>query len=168
MKKVKVGVIGSGFQADVHCASFQIMPEAAEVVAVASPTPGNARALADRYGIARSLLDYREMLRDPEIEMVTIALPNDLHARVTHDAAEAGKHVICEKPLCLTLEEADGMIEICRQKGLLLMYGEELPFVPKYAKAKEMAREGAFGRLHLVKQSERHPGPHAGWFWDMD
>jgi predicted dehydrogenase len=60
------------------------------------------------------------------------------------------------------------MIEICREKGVLLMYGEELPFVPKYAKAKEMAREGAFGRLHLVKQSERHPGPHAAWFWDMD
>ena len=54
MNKVKVGVIGSGFQADVHCASFQIMPEAAEVIAVASPTPGNARALADRYGIARA------------------------------------------------------------------------------------------------------------------
>jgi predicted dehydrogenase len=107
MKKVKVGVIGSGFQADVHCASFQIMPEAAEVVAVASPTPGSARALADRYAIARSFLDYREMLREPDIEMVTIALPNDLHARVTRDAAEAGKHVICEKPLCLTLEEAD-------------------------------------------------------------
>ena len=88
MNKVKVGVIGSGFQADVHCASFQIMPEAAEVVAVASPTPGNARALADRYGIARSFLDYREMLRDPEIEMVTIALPNDLHARATQDAAD--------------------------------------------------------------------------------
>src|SRR3977135_4177065 len=162
MERVKVGVIGTGFQADVHCASIQIMPEAAEVVAVASPTPGHARALADRYGIARSFLDYREMLKETDIHMVTIALPNDLHARVTHDAAEVGKHIVCEKPLCLTLEEAEAMIDICRRKGVLLMCGEELPFVPKYAKAKEMAREGAFGRLHLVKQSERHPGPHAG------
>ncbi|HSY88339.1 MAG TPA: Gfo/Idh/MocA family oxidoreductase [Verrucomicrobiae bacterium] len=168
MDRVKVGVIGAGFQADVHCASIQIMPEAAEVVAVASPSPGHARALADRYGIARSFLDYREMLKEPDIQMITIALPNDLHARVTQDAAEAGKHIVCEKPLCLTLEEAEAMIDICRRKGVLLMYGEELPFVPKYVKAKEMAREGAFGRLHLVKQSERHPGPHAGWFWDME
>ena len=67
MDRVKVGVIGAGFQADVHCASIQIMPEAAEVVAVASPTPGHARALADRYGIARSFLDYREMLKEPDI-----------------------------------------------------------------------------------------------------
>jgi myo-inositol 2-dehydrogenase / D-chiro-inositol 1-dehydrogenase len=167
MDKVKVGIIGSGFQADVHCASFRIMPEEADVAAIASPTPGHAAALAARYGVARSFLDYREMLREPDIEMVTIAVPNHLHAAIACEAASAGKHIICEKPLCLTLEEAEQMIDICRSKGVLLMYGEELPFVPKYAKAKEMAREGAFGRIHLVKQSERHPGPHAPWFWDM-
>ncbi|HZT19063.1 MAG TPA: Gfo/Idh/MocA family oxidoreductase [Dongiaceae bacterium] len=167
MGKVKVGIIGSGFQADVHCASFRIMPEEAEVVAIASPSPGRARALAERYGIARSFRDHREMLKERDIEMVAIAAPNHLHAALTRDAAAAGKHVLCEKPLCLTLEEAEEMIEACSKQGVLLMYGEELPFVPKYAKAKEMAREGAFGRIHLVKQSERHPGPHAPWFWDM-
>ena len=60
--KVKVGIIGSGFEADIHAASFQLMPEEAEVVAVASPTPGNAAKLAERYGIPRVFEDYRKML----------------------------------------------------------------------------------------------------------
>ena len=115
--KVKVGIIGSGFEADIHAASFQIMPDEAEVVAVASPTPGNAQALAQRYGIPRVFQDYRQMLAEPDIAMVTITAPNALHAQMTSDAALAGKHVVCEKPLCMTLEEADLMIDVCRRAG---------------------------------------------------
>ena len=117
--KVKVGIIGSQFEADIHAASFQIMPEEAEVVAVASPTPGHPEALAQRYGIPRVFHDYRQMLAEPDIEMVTIAAPNALHAQMTIDAADAGKHVVCEKPLCMTLEEADQMIDVCRRQGVL-------------------------------------------------
>src|SRR5436190_14237518 len=154
--RVQVGIIGSRFEADIHAASFQIMPDEAEVVAVASPTPGNAQELARKYGIPRVYLDYREMLAQPDIEMVTIAAPNHLHARMTVDIARAGKHVVCEKPLAMTLEEADCMIEACREQGVLLLYAEELFFTPKYCKAKEMADQGAFGKIHLVKQSEKH------------
>ncbi len=166
--KVKVGIIGSGFEADIHAASFQIMPEEAEVVAVASPTPGHAEALARRYRVPRVFRDYREMLAERDIDMVTIAAPNFLHAGMTAAAADAGKHVICEKPLALTLEEADAMIDGCRRAGVLLLYAEELFFTPKYVKAKEMADQGAFGRVHLVKQSEKHFGPHSPWFWDVE
>lgn len=166
--KVKVGIIGSQFEADIHAASFQLMPEEAEVVAVASPTAGHPEALAQRYGIPRVFHDYREMLKEADIEMVTIAAPNYLHAQMTADIANAGKHVVCEKPLCVTLEEADGMLEVCRRQGVLLMYAEELFFTPKYVKAKEMADQGAFGKVYLVKQSEKHFGPHAHWFWDVE
>ena len=86
---------------------------------------------------------------------------------MTIDAAHAGKHVVCEKPLCMTLEEADEMIEVCRRQGVLLMYAEELFFTPKYVQAKRMADEGAFGKVYLVKQSEKHFGPHGDWFWDV-
>jgi len=166
--KVKIGIIGSQFEADIHAAALQGVPDEAEVVAVASPTPGHAADLARRYGIPGAYLDYREMLADPAIEMVTIAAPNQLHARMTEDIARAGKHVVCEKPLAMTLEEAAGMIDICRRQGVLLMYAEELFFTPKYLKAKEMADQGAFGKVHLVKQSEKHFGPHADWFWDVE
>jgi myo-inositol 2-dehydrogenase / D-chiro-inositol 1-dehydrogenase len=166
--KVKVGIIGSQFEADIHAASFQIAPEEAEVVAVASPTPGNAAALCKRYGIPRCFTDYREMLKERDIEMVTIAAPNHLHAQMTFDCAAAGKHVVCEKPLAMTIEECEQMIAACRRAGVLLMYAEELFFTPKYVKAKQMADQGAFGRVHLVKQSEKHSGPHSAWFWDVE
>ncbi len=165
--KVKIGVVGSQFQADIHAASIQ-MGSSGEVAAVASPTPGNAEELAARFEIPKVFLDYHQMLEDPEIEAITIAAPNVLHAQITVDAAKAGKHVICEKPLCMTLEEADLMIDTCRQENVHLLYAEELFFTPKYVKAKEMADQGAFGDVYLVKQSEMHFGPHAEWFWDVD
>jgi myo-inositol 2-dehydrogenase / D-chiro-inositol 1-dehydrogenase len=168
MSKVKIGIVGSRFQADCIAASVRAMPDEAEVVAVASPTPGNAAAFASRHGIPSFHTDYREMLRDPSIEMISITAPNRLHARLTIEAAAAGKHVVCEKPLCVTLEEADAMIAACDKAGVLLLYAEELFFAPKYVKAKQMADEGAFGRVHLVKQSEKHSGPHSDWFWDVD
>jgi len=166
--KVKVGIIGSQFEADIHAASFKIMPEEAEVVAVASPTPGHPEELARRYGIPRVFHDYRQMLKEKDIEMVTIAAPNYLHAQMTIDIANAGKHVVCEKPLCMTLEEADEMVETCQKQGVLFMYAEELFFTPKYVRAKQLADEGAFGKVYLVKQSEKHFGPHAEWFWDVE
>jgi predicted dehydrogenase len=164
---VKVGIIGSQFEADILAASFQMIRGEAEVVAVASPTPGHAAHLAGRYGIPGVYLDYREMLADPAIEMVTIAAPNALHARMTLDIARAGKHVVVEKPISLTLSEADEMIDVCRRQGVLLNYAEELFFTPKYVRAKEMADQGAFGRVYQVKQSEKHFGPHSDWFWDV-
>lgn len=166
--RVKVGIIGSRFEAEIHAESFRILPDEAEVVAVASPTPGNAEAFARRFGIPRWFTDYRAMVAEPDVEMVTIAAPNRLHAQMTADAARLGKHVVCEKPLCLTLEEADAMIDVCRREGVVLLYAEELFFTPKYVKAKRMADEGAFGKVYLVKQHEKHFGPHAPWFWDVD
>ena len=166
--KVKVGIIGSQFEADIHAASFQMVPHEAEVVAVASPTPGNAAALAKKYGIPRVFTDYREMLKEPDIEMVTIAAPNSLHAQMTVDLAQAGKHIVCEKPLAMTIAEGQQMIDAAKRHGVLLMYAEELFFTPKYLKAKEMADAGAFGKVYLVKQSEKHFGPHSSWFWDVD
>src|SRR5213080_2915824 len=167
MSNVKIGIIGSRFQADCIAGAVRAVPEEGEVVAVASPTKGHAAAFAKRHGIPRTYTDYRELLRDPAVEMISITAPNRLHAQITIDGAKAGKHVVCEKPLCLTLEEADAMIDACRTAGVLLLYAEELFFAPKYVKAKQLADEGAFGRVHLVKQGEKHSGPHSDWFWDV-
>jgi myo-inositol 2-dehydrogenase/D-chiro-inositol 1-dehydrogenase len=164
---VRVGIIGSQFQADCHAASINMIEGDMSVVAVASPTAGNARALADRYRIPRVYTDYKELAADSEIEAVSITSPNALHCEMAVTLARAGKHIICEKPLCVTLREADKMIEACRSNGVLLLYAEELFFTPKHVKAKEMADNGAFGKLHLIKQSEKHFGPHSAWFWDV-
>src|ERR1700722_8596836 len=164
---VRVGIIGSQFQANCHAASISMIEGDMSVVAVASPTSSHAQALADHYRIPRVYTDYKELVKDAEIEAVTITSPNTLHCEMAVAIAEAGKHVICEKPLCVTPGEADRMIEVCRAHGVLLLYAEELFFAPKYAKAKEMADSGAFGKVHLIKQSEKHFGPHAEWFWDV-
>jgi myo-inositol 2-dehydrogenase/D-chiro-inositol 1-dehydrogenase len=166
-KTVKVGLIGSGFVADIHAHAFQQFVPNAEVVAVASPTPGKAARFAKERGIPNAFEDYRDLLAMREIDLVTLALVNDRHCQVTLDAAKAGKHIICEKPLCRTLEEADRMIAACRQQGVLLLYAEELLFAPKYVRAKQLADEGALGRAFLVKQWEEHFGPHEPWFWDV-
>jgi predicted dehydrogenase len=159
--KVKVGIVGSRFEADIHAESFRILPEEAEVIAVASPTPGNAASLAKKYGIPNVYTDYREMFKNPEVEMITITAPNVFHCPITLDAANAGKHVVCEKPFSMTLEEADLMVESCKKQGVLLMYAEELYFTPKYVKAKEMAdwRVG-----NVVSSQSESTRSHAEWF----
>jgi predicted dehydrogenase len=98
---------------------------------------------------------------------VVVGAPNDLHCRITLDAAAAGKHVVMEKPLCLNLAEADQMIAACARSGVKLMYAEELCFAPKYVRLKALLDEGALGRPTLIKQAERHDGPHAEHFWDI-
>jgi predicted dehydrogenase len=100
--------------------------------------------------------------------VITVACPNHLHAQITIDAARAGKHVICEKPLAMSLDECDAMIDACRRAGVLLLYGEELMFAPKYVRAKALADEGALGDVYYVRQLECHYGPHSDWFWDVD
>jgi predicted dehydrogenase len=136
-------------------------------LAVASPTDDHAQRFAERHHIPHRFTDYRQMLEMDEIDMVVVGAPNDLHCSITVDAARAGKHVVCEKPLCLNLVEADRMIEECRTAGVKLMYAEELCFAPKYVRLKELLDSGALGRPVLIKQSEKHDGPHAEHFWDV-
>ena len=167
MDQVGVGIIGAGFVGGLHVEALSRVP-GARVVAISSPTPGHAAALAERHHVPHHFADYRAMLERADIQLVTLALPNYLHCQATIDAAAAGKHVVCEKPMALNLEECDRMIAACQAAGVKLMYAEELCFAPKYVRAKQLADEGALGRVYLVKQSECHYGPHSDWFWNAD
>lgn len=167
MSKVRVGIVGSQFVANLHAEAFRCVPEA-ELHAVASPDPEHAGEFSARHGIPHRFTDYREMLRLDELDVITVACPNHLHAQVTIDAASAGKHVVCEKPLAMNLEECDAMIDACRRAGVLLLYAEELLFAPKYVRAKALADEGALGDVYYVRQLECHYGPHSDWFWDVN
>jgi predicted dehydrogenase len=165
MNSIGIGLIGSQFIAELHAEAFKRVA-GAQMVAVASPTREHAKTFAEKHQIAKWFTDYRELLQLKEVQIVSLCLPNDLHCQATEDAARAGKHVICEKPLCLNLQEADRMITACSRAGVKLMYAEELCFTPKYVRAKQLVDEGALGKVYLVKQSEKHFGPHSGWFWD--
>ena len=164
---VRVGIIGSQFISTVHAEALSQCAQAV-LTAVASPTPGNAARLAQRFGIPAVFTDYRELLAHPELDMVALGIPNDLHCPVVLEAAAAGKHIVVEKPLCLNLAEADRMIAACREANVKLMYAEELCFAPKYVRLKGLLDSGALGKPTLIKQSEKHDGPHAAHFWDVN
>src|SRR5229473_2402697 len=165
-QRVGVGLIGSQFIASIHAEALRACSQA-DVRAVASPTPGHALAFAQRHGIPQHFTDHRRLLDLPDVDMVVVGVPNDLHCQIALDAAAAGKHVVMEKPLCLNLAEADRMIEACRRAKVKLMYAEELCFAPKYLRLKALLDEGALGTPTLIKQSEKHDGPHAAHFWDV-
>jgi myo-inositol 2-dehydrogenase/D-chiro-inositol 1-dehydrogenase len=165
-RPVGVGLIGSQFIASIHAEALRACNHA-DIRAVASPTPGNAHKFAERHGIPKHFTHYRELIALPEVDMVVVGVPNDLHCEIALAAAAAGKHVVMEKPLCLNLAQADQMIEACRRAKVKLMYAEELCFAPKYVRLKALLDEGALGRPTLIKQSEKHDGPHAAHFWDV-
>ena len=165
--KVKVGIIGSQFISTILAESFQRC-QSAETVAVASPTPGNAEKFAVEHSIPNHFTDYADLLAMDGIDMVVIGIPNNLHCEVVLAAARAGKHIVIEKPFCLNMAEADQMIEAARIANVKLMYEEELCFTPKYVRLKQLLDSGALGNPTLIKQSEKHDGPHAQHFWDVN
>jgi predicted dehydrogenase len=168
---VRFGLIGSGWITGVHLRALRAIPNEAVVLACADyprarDRAGRGETFAASQSIARYYADYRAMLADPSIEAVTVALPNSVHAEVTIAALEAGKHAIVEKPLCFTLEEADHIVRLAREKNLYVGYAEELCYCPKLLRGKELAHRGAIGSVFLVKQVESHAGPYSEWFFD--
>src|SRR5437762_2434165 len=112
MAKVRVGIVGAGFVAELHAEALKLVSDAEAV------------AFAAKHGVAQHFRSHDDLLRAGGVDMITIACPNDLHAQVTIAAAAAGVHVVCEKPLCLNLREADEMIAACQRAGVKLMYAE--------------------------------------------
>jgi myo-inositol 2-dehydrogenase / D-chiro-inositol 1-dehydrogenase len=165
--KVKVGLIGSQFISTIHAESLKKVAEA-EIVAVMSPTESHVAAFAQKFGIPRYFTSLDEMLALQDLDMIVIGAPNNLHRDITLKAAAAGKHIVVEKPLCMNIAEADQMIEACKKANVKLMYAEELCFTPKYVRLKGLLDEGALGKPVLLKQSEKHDGPHADHFWDVE
>jgi predicted dehydrogenase len=168
MDKVGIALLGCGFIAEIHADCYHRFVTDARVEAVVGRDEAKTRAFAQRFGIPRWFTDHRRALELPEVQIADLCIPNYLHAEATANAAAAGKHVICEKPLCMNLQEADQMIDACKKAKVHLMYAEELCFTPKYVRAKTLVDEGALGKVYLVKQSEKHFGPHAEWFWDVE
>lgn len=167
MRTVGVGLIGSQFISKVHYEALQHVP-GVQVLAVASPTIEHVRPFAEERRIPHWFVDYRQLLELAEVELVVMGLPNYLHCEAVLATAAAGKHVVLEKPMAMNLAECDRMIAACRTAGVKLMYAEELCFAPKYVRLKQLLDSGGLGKPHLVKQMEKHSGPHTAWFWNVD
>jgi predicted dehydrogenase len=168
MNKTRVALLGAGFIAEIHMECYHRFIPEAEVVAVYSRNAERAAAFAARHDIAQHFNSLDEIIGQSGCDVVDVCLPNFLHAGAVIRAANAGKHVIIEKPLAMTLEEADEMIAVCQQNNRLLMYAEELCFAPKYERARRLVEEGAVGEIYQLRQCEKHSGPHSDWFYDIN
>jgi predicted dehydrogenase len=161
-----VAVIGAGAIGHDHIRSFQQHP-AARVTALAEVSPERGREAADAYHIPELVTDYRELLKRADIDVISIALPNYLHASVALDALKAGKHVMVDKPMATNARDAAKLVATAKQKKLLLMVGQNARFTPEVQTARELVTQGVLGEVYHAKTAwTRRSGiPRIGsWF----
>ena len=154
MKTVNVGVIGAGFMGKAHSLAYAAMPmffwpapALPHRRVIAEVTDELAREAAARFGYDRGTGDWRRVIDDPEVDLVDIATPNDRHPEIAIAAAEAGKHVLCEKPLARSAEEARAMLEAVERAGVVNMVAFNYRRTPAVALAKKLIDEGAIGAV---------------------
>ena len=133
---------------------------------VFSQTEERAKQFAGEWGIPRWTTDLNKAISDPDTDIVVIGLPNDLHLKTVEMAAEAGKAILCTKPLGRNAGEAKKMLEIAGKKGVFAGYLEDLVYPPKTVKSIQAVNSGSLGKVICVRSREAHPGPHSAWFLD--
>ena len=161
---VKYGIIGCGAIAQRrHIPEATANPES-KVVALADPVKARVDELAAKLK-AEGYTDYKQMLQDPNVDAVVVAGPNSLHAQQSIEALNAGKHVLCEKPMATTREDARAMIDAARKSGKYLMIGLNQRLMPPHVKAKKILQSGSLGNVLAFRTAFCHPGPE-GWSVD--
>jgi predicted dehydrogenase len=161
---VKYGIIGCGAIAQRRHIPECVANPASKLVALADPNQERVEELATKYG-AKGYTDYREMLKSADIDAVVVAGPNSLHASQSIEALSAGKHVLCEKPMATTREDAKAMIEAAKRNGKYLMIGLNQRLMPPHIKAKKILKSGDLGNVLSFRTAFKHPGPE-GWSVD--
>lgn len=152
MKKIKVGVIGTGFIGPVHVEAVR-RTGIAQVVAISEVNDTLARKKADELGIPKAYGDFRALLNDPEIDAVHICVPNHLHYSIAKEALAAGKHVICEKPLALNREQGEELVKLALETELVCAMHLNVRGYPLIQQVKQMITDGTLGTVFAVNGS---------------
>ena len=156
---VAVGLIGAGWIGRFHGESVALRIPGTRLVAVADPAPGAAASLIERVSPdARAYTDALELITDPTVEAVLISTPASTHTDLVVAAAEAGKHVFCEKPMALTLEDADRAIGACAANNVALQVGFNRRFAADFTAAHDVITAGGIGTPQLLRSLTRDPG----------
>jgi myo-inositol 2-dehydrogenase/D-chiro-inositol 1-dehydrogenase len=156
-RKVNIAVIGTGRMGSVHVANLaRLIPEA-NLAAICDIRLDVAQAVADECGVARVVQDYRELLADKDIEAVLIATSTDTHAFILKDAAQAGKHIFCEKPLALDLIDIDDALETVDLAGVKLQVGFNRRFDKSYQQVHKIVESGEIGQPCILRITNRDP-----------
>ncbi len=152
MEKFKVGVIGTGFIGPAHVEALSRLSNTA-VVALAECSDEIARSKAEMLGIEKHYGDYRQLLDDDDIQSVHICSPNYLHFEMAKAALEAGKHVICEKPLAISVAEAEELVDVAKKKGLVNAVNFNIRYYPLMRQVRTMVQKGDVGDILAVQGS---------------
>ncbi len=172
---LNLGLIGAGRIGRVHAQNLQRRISGARVLLVADPVEEAARRAADDFGIKFAVADYQTVLQSPAVDAVVICSATHTHATITMQAAAAGKHIFCEKPLDFNLGVIDQVLAAVQQAGVKLQMGFNRRFDPNFARVRQAVASGEIGTPHLMHIISRDPGPppHAyirssgGMFLDM-
>jgi len=151
MKKLKVGIIGLGLVAEVHLKAYQEV-EQIHVVAGAEPRTDRLAHMASRWGIT-GYADYEAMLQKEKLDIACVLTPAATHRSITEQVAAHGVHVLCEKPMALSLADARAMIDRCEQSGVMLYYGSSYRHLCAVRQAKALIDSGALGDLFLLSET---------------
>lgn len=157
---LKVGIVGAGTMGRIHAEAYALMKDA-QLIGIAESRSEAAQTIAEKLGIS-AYSSMEDMIAAESPDIIDICLPTYLHKSFVLKAAQLGKHVICEKPMATTLEDARAMIEACRKAGVKLMIGHVLRFFPEYAKAKQMVDGNAVGKVGTVRMLRGGSMP-TGW-----
>ena len=150
-KTTSVAMIGCGWAGERHARAFGQC--GAKIRWLVDVNARRTEALGRLYPDARRSRDYKDVIADSQVDAVDICLPHNLHAAVALDCAAAGKHILCEKPIAATLDEADSMIDAAQKAGVVLMVAENEVFSPLYCKVRDFVADGLIGQPALVQMS---------------
>ncbi len=164
----KIAMLGAGLIGRFYTMSLLGFRGKDEIKVVCSKSPETAASFAKEFGIPHSTTDLAEAIQDPEVDTVIIGLPNYLHKKAVLLAAEAGKAVLCTKPLATSGPEALEMLEAVEKAGVFHGYLEDLVYTPKTLKALDSTQKGALGKVLWARSRETHGGPHSDWFWTKE
>ena len=156
---LKLGLIGTGRIGRVHSANITRRVHGATLAAVADINLEAAERCALDQGIPDVYGDHRRILERPDIEAVLVCTSTDAHVRIVEDAAEAGKHIFCEKPLDFDLSRIDGALKAVESAGVKLQIGFNRRFDPSFRRAREMVSDGTIGEPQLLRITSRDPEP---------
>ena len=163
---IRLGIIGLGVGSH-HLMATKDM-ENVTVCAVCDTNGELLAKVAEEHNVQKASTDYREMLADPEIDAVIVATPDQIHCEMVCAALRAGKHVLCEKPIALHVDECREMLAVAEETGKLLMAGQVVRMTPSFVMAKQMIDDGLLGDLYFIESEYAHDYSHMKPHWRMD
>jgi len=158
-RKLRFGVLGVGRIGKIHAGNLARRIPGTEVAALADVFPEELAAVAAKLNVGKTFADYRKVLELPEVDAVAICTPTNTHYQVILDAAAAGKHIFCEKPIDLAIEKIVGINAEVKKRGIELMVGFNRRYDPNFLKVHDTVKAGGIGEPQILRITSRDPAP---------